>query len=116
MVGEGEGRGHKGDRVTAGEVISEIETDKTTCEITAPVSGTIMEVFFTQGSLVPVFTTLCIIGAAERGKNRGGSGGESGIALKRLALVDQNTGATAVVVYSTQIHEVRTVLVRKRGL
>ena len=88
----GEGRRHKGDRVTAGEVISEIETDKTTCEIAAPVSGTIMEVFFTQGSLVPVFTTLCIIGAAERGKNRGGSGGESGIALKRLALVDQIPG------------------------
>src|ERR1022692_3948214 len=58
----GEWRKHKGDRVTEGEVIAEIETDKTTFEITAPVSGTILEVFFTQGSLVPVFTTLCTIG------------------------------------------------------
>ena len=58
----GEWRKHKGDRVTAGEVIAEIETDKTTFEITAPVSGTILEVFFTQGALVPVFTNLCTIG------------------------------------------------------
>src|ERR1035437_6462375 len=63
----GEWRKHKGDLVTAGEVIAEIETDKTTFEITAPVSGTILEVFFAQGSLVPVFTNLCIIG--EPGEN-----------------------------------------------
>lgn len=58
----GEWREHKGDQVTAGEVIAEIETDKTTFEITAPVDGTILEVFFTQGDFVPVFTTLCVIG------------------------------------------------------
>jgi pyruvate dehydrogenase E2 component (dihydrolipoamide acetyltransferase) len=58
----GEWRKHKGDHVTAGEVIAEIETDKTTFEITAPVSGTILEVFFAQGALVPVFTNLCMIG------------------------------------------------------
>jgi len=58
----GEWRKQKGDRVTAGEVIAEIETDKTIFEITAPVSGTILEVFFPQGELVPVFTKLCVIG------------------------------------------------------
>jgi pyruvate dehydrogenase E2 component (dihydrolipoamide acetyltransferase) len=58
----GEWRKHKGDLVTEGEVIGEIETDKTTFEITAPVSGTILEVYFPQGSLVPVFTKLCVIG------------------------------------------------------
>ena len=58
----GEWRKHKGDQVAAGEVIAEIETDKTTFEITAPVSGTILEVFVTQGSFVPVFTRMCIIG------------------------------------------------------
>jgi pyruvate dehydrogenase E2 component (dihydrolipoamide acetyltransferase) len=60
----GEWRKHKGDRVTADEVIVEIETDKTTFEITAPVSGTLLEVFFEQGALVPVFTKLCVIGEA----------------------------------------------------
>ena len=58
----GEWRKHKGDRVTADEVIVEIETDKTTFEITAPVSGTLLEVFFEQGALVPVFAKLCVIG------------------------------------------------------
>ena len=58
----GEWRKHKGDQVAAGEVIAEIETDKTTFEITAPVSGTILEVFVTQGSFVPVFTKMCVIG------------------------------------------------------
>jgi pyruvate dehydrogenase E2 component (dihydrolipoamide acetyltransferase) len=58
----GEWRKHKGDQVAAGEVIAEIETDKTTFEITAPVSGTILEVFVTQGSFVPVFTRMCVIG------------------------------------------------------
>src|ERR1035437_3939780 len=68
----GERRKHKGDLVTAGEVIAEIETDKTTFEITAPVSGTILEVFFARGSVVPVFTTLCVIGP--RGDAAGASG------------------------------------------
>jgi pyruvate dehydrogenase E2 component (dihydrolipoyllysine-residue acetyltransferase) len=60
----GEWRKREGDRVTQGEVIAEIETDKTTFEITAPVDGTILEVFFEQGALAPVFATLCSIGEA----------------------------------------------------
>src|ERR1035438_5252777 len=70
----GEWRKHKGDLVTAGEVIAEIETDKTTFEITAPVSGTILEVFFEQGSVAPVFSNLCMIGEP------GEKGGEAGAA------------------------------------
>src|ERR1035437_8405863 len=58
----GEWRKHKGDLVTAGELIAEIETDKTTFEITAPDSDTILEVFFTQGSLVPVSPNVCLSG------------------------------------------------------
>jgi pyruvate dehydrogenase E2 component (dihydrolipoamide acetyltransferase) len=58
----GEWRKRKGEQVTAGEVIAEIETDKTTFEIIAPVSGTLLEVLVPQGEMVPVFTTLCFIG------------------------------------------------------
>jgi pyruvate dehydrogenase E2 component (dihydrolipoamide acetyltransferase) len=57
----------KGDVVAAGEVVAEIETDKTTFEITAPVDGTLLEAFFDEGALVPVFTNLCVIG--ELGEN-----------------------------------------------
>ena len=53
----------KGDAVTAGELVAEIETDKATFELTAPVSGTLLETFFEEGALVPVFTNLFVIGA-----------------------------------------------------
>jgi pyruvate dehydrogenase E2 component (dihydrolipoamide acetyltransferase) len=79
----GEWRKHKGDQVAAGEVIAEIETDKTTFEITAPVSGTILEVFVTQGSFVPVFTRMCVIGEP----------GESGEASSPAADADRVTAS-----------------------
>ena len=54
----------KGDAVAAGELIAEIETDKATFEVTAPVAGTLLETFFEEGALVPVFTNLFVIGEA----------------------------------------------------
>ncbi len=57
-------RKHKGDTVAEGEIIAEIETDKTNFEIAAPVAGTLLETFFEEGALVPVFTSLCVIGTA----------------------------------------------------
>src|SRR5947209_1827446 len=56
-----------GERVAAGDVVAEIETDKATFEVTAPVSGTILATFFEEGALVPVFTNLLVIG--EPGEN-----------------------------------------------
>lgn len=55
---------HKGDTVVAGDVIAEIETDKTSFELTAPVDGVILGTFFAEGALVPVFTPICAIGSA----------------------------------------------------
>jgi pyruvate dehydrogenase E2 component (dihydrolipoamide acetyltransferase) len=55
-------RKRKGDTVAAGDVLADIETDKTTFELSAPVAGTVLETFFEQGALVPVFTNLCVIG------------------------------------------------------
>ena len=57
-------RKHKGERVSAGEVVAEIETDKATFEVTAPADGTVLETFFDEGALVPVFTNLFVIGEA----------------------------------------------------
>jgi pyruvate dehydrogenase E2 component (dihydrolipoamide acetyltransferase) len=59
----GSWRKHKGDAVAAGEVIAEIETDKTSFELTAPVDGVLLETFFEEGALVPVFTVVCAIGS-----------------------------------------------------
>src|SRR5215472_10456226 len=53
-----------GEPVNAGDVVAEIETDKATSEVTAPVSGTLLAAFFKEGALVPVFTNLFVIGDA----------------------------------------------------
>jgi pyruvate dehydrogenase E2 component (dihydrolipoamide acetyltransferase) len=57
-------RKQKGEAVAAGDVVAEIETDKATFEVTAPVAGTLLETFFEEGSLVPVFTNIFVIGEA----------------------------------------------------
>src|SRR5664280_1245152 len=57
-------RKHKGEHVSAGEIVAEIETDKATFEVTAPADGTVLETFFDEGALVPVFTNLFVIGEA----------------------------------------------------
>jgi pyruvate dehydrogenase E2 component (dihydrolipoamide acetyltransferase) len=55
-------RKRKGDTVAAGDVVADIETDKATFEVPAPVAGTVLETFFEEGALVPVFTNLFVIG------------------------------------------------------
>jgi pyruvate dehydrogenase E2 component (dihydrolipoamide acetyltransferase) len=53
---------HEGDVVSAGDMIAEIETDKTTFEVTTPVDGTVIATFFDEGALVPVFTNIFVVG------------------------------------------------------
>jgi pyruvate dehydrogenase E2 component (dihydrolipoamide acetyltransferase) len=54
---------HTGDTVSAGDVVAEIETDKATFEVTAPIDGAILATFFDEGALVPVFTNLFVVGS-----------------------------------------------------
>jgi pyruvate dehydrogenase E2 component (dihydrolipoamide acetyltransferase) len=53
----------RGDTVSAGEVVASIETDKSNFELTAPVDGTMLAVYFEDGDVVPVYTTVCVVGA-----------------------------------------------------
>jgi pyruvate dehydrogenase E2 component (dihydrolipoamide acetyltransferase) len=55
---------HPGDAVAAGDVVAEIETDKTTFEVTAPVGGKLLAAFFEEGAVVPVFTNFFVVGDA----------------------------------------------------
>ena len=55
---------HEGDAVAAGDAVAEVETDKTTFEVTAPVSGIVLATFFDEGAIVPVFTKIFVIGEA----------------------------------------------------
>ncbi len=54
---------NKGETVEEGEVLFTYETDKSTLEQEAPVSGTVLEIFFGEDADVPVMTNVCVIGA-----------------------------------------------------
>jgi pyruvate dehydrogenase E2 component (dihydrolipoamide acetyltransferase) len=54
-----------GDTVAPGDVVAEIETDKTTFEVTAPVGGKLLAAFFDEGAVVPVFTNFFVVGEAD---------------------------------------------------
>src|SRR5262245_35809080 len=64
----------KGDKVSAGEVLCEVETDKATMDIESPASGIVLELFFGEGDDVPVMTNIAAIGEA----------GEAGEAIDQL--------------------------------
>jgi pyruvate dehydrogenase E2 component (dihydrolipoamide acetyltransferase) len=53
----------KGEKVKKGDMLLEIETDKTTFEVEAPAEGTILEIFFNEGDIVPVQTNIAVIGS-----------------------------------------------------
>jgi pyruvate dehydrogenase E2 component (dihydrolipoamide acetyltransferase) len=51
-----------GETVASGDILADIETDKAGFELTAPVDGTLLAVFFGDGDVVPVFTTVAVVG------------------------------------------------------
>src|ERR1700758_3771356 len=52
----------KGDKVSAGEVIAEIETDKATMEWESPEDGTLTEIYVQEGGKVNVGDRIAFIG------------------------------------------------------
>ena len=50
-----------GDIVTAGELVAEIETEKATVDLEAPVTGRLAEILVPEGAMVPVGTIVAII-------------------------------------------------------
>src|SRR6476620_6628848 len=54
-------RKKKGDKVTAGEVIAEIETDKATMEWESPEDGTLSEIYVEEGGKVDVGVKIAFI-------------------------------------------------------
>jgi pyruvate dehydrogenase E2 component (dihydrolipoamide acetyltransferase) len=52
----------KGDSISEGETLCEIETDKAMMEVPSPVAGTILELFFNEGDDVPVKTAIAAVG------------------------------------------------------
>src|ERR671934_2697464 len=52
----------KGDQVSAGEVLAEIETDKATMEWESPEDGTLTEIYVQEGGKVEVGEKIAFIG------------------------------------------------------
>jgi pyruvate/2-oxoglutarate dehydrogenase complex dihydrolipoamide acyltransferase (E2) component len=50
-----------GEKVVAGEPLVEIETAKATQEVTAPVSGTLVQILLPQGQTAAVNTPIAVI-------------------------------------------------------
>jgi pyruvate dehydrogenase E2 component (dihydrolipoamide acetyltransferase) len=53
---------NKGDKISKGDIICEVETDKAVFEIEAKEDGTILELFFEEGDDIPVMTNIAVIG------------------------------------------------------
>src|SRR5213595_709497 len=54
----------KGDKISAGDVIAEIETDKATMEWESPEDGTLTEIYVEEGGKVEVGEKIAFIGEA----------------------------------------------------
>ena len=55
----------EGDRVEEGQLLCEVETEKTTIEITAPASGLLRKILIHEGEKRPVGVTMGFIGEAD---------------------------------------------------
>jgi pyruvate dehydrogenase E2 component (dihydrolipoamide acetyltransferase) len=53
-----------GERVQAGEVLCEVETDKAVMEVESSASGVLLEMFYKEGDTVPVMTPIAVVGEA----------------------------------------------------
>lgn len=52
----------EGEKIKKGDILLEIETDKTTFEVEAPADGILLGAFFKEGDIVPVLTNIAVIG------------------------------------------------------
>ena len=55
-------RKQKGESISKGDVLCDVETDKALLEVESPASGTLLAVFFQEGDDVPVLTNIAVIG------------------------------------------------------
>jgi pyruvate dehydrogenase E2 component (dihydrolipoamide acetyltransferase) len=52
----------KGESVSAGDILFSYETDKAAFDLESPIDGTLLEIFFPEGSEVPVLKNVAVIG------------------------------------------------------
>jgi len=55
----------EGDTVSTGDILAEIETDKSSMELESDCSGTVLRILYEEGTTVPVVETIAWIGTAD---------------------------------------------------
>jgi pyruvate dehydrogenase E2 component (dihydrolipoamide acetyltransferase) len=53
----------EGDRVSKGEVTCEVETEKATFEVEAPIDGVLLKIVVEAGKVAPIFSTIGVVGS-----------------------------------------------------
>lgn len=84
---------HKGDTVAAGDIVAEVETDKASFEVAAPVDGILLDVYCAEGDLVPVFTTICSIGTPAEVTQNAPPGGADAMVAPQVTAQPPRTAA-----------------------
>jgi pyruvate dehydrogenase E2 component (dihydrolipoamide acetyltransferase) len=69
---------HEGDRVTAGDVIAEIDTDKATMELTAYDDGVLLKILVGEGESAELGTPIALIGEEGEAVPEAAAGGDGG--------------------------------------
>ena len=82
-----------GESVIKGEVLFEINTDKTTMPVEATLDGILLKITVEEGEFVPVFTPIAVIG----------NEGEDADAILEAAVRDPKNSSTPVVASETNI-------------
>lgn len=86
-----------GDKISSGDIIADIETDKSAIEVEATVDGTVLALFWNEGDLVPVLVNICAVG--EPGEDCSAlhpAGGGSAPAVAPAPAVAETTAPQAV--------------------
>jgi len=52
----------KGDQLKEGDILLSYETDKASFDLESPADGTLLDIFFTDGDVVPVLANIAVIG------------------------------------------------------
>ncbi|NPV54148.1 MAG: biotin attachment protein [Firmicutes bacterium] len=54
-----------GERVSKGEILLEVETEKSTLEVESPISGVLLKILVSEGETVPIGTPIALLGDAD---------------------------------------------------
>lgn len=92
----------KGDKVTEGDPILEVETDKAAVEIPSPFTGTVRQIFVNEGDVVNVGEQLLAVGAAPAQQNPAGGAPGPKAATGEAAAEDTGEGSRSAPVKKTR--------------